>query len=160
MYTPFNLTQLKNPLVILALGFGTGLSPKAPGTVGTLAALPLYFLMRDLELLQYLFIVVVLFGFGVWLCAYVTKKLEVHDHPAIVFDEIVGFLITMIAVPFSWQMLIAGFILFRFFDAVKPWPISWCDINIHGGFGIMFDDVLAGIASAAMLQCYLLWLAT
>jgi phosphatidylglycerophosphatase A len=157
MHTPLNLSQLKNPLVVLALGLGAGLAPKAPGTVGTLMALPLYFVIRGMALPQYVLVVIVLFVFGVWLCGYAARKLGVHDHPSIVFDEIVGFLITMIAVPFSWPLLLAGFVLFRFFDAVKPWPISWCDKNLHGGFGIMFDDVLAGIASAALLQCYLLW---
>jgi len=147
--------QLKNPLVLLALGFGTGLSPKAPGTVGTLVALPLYYFIVQLALSHYLIITSLLFIIGVWLCGYAARKLGVHDHPGIVFDEIVGYLITMIAVPFSWPILLAGFALFRFFDAVKPWPISWCDKNLHGGFGIMFDDVLAGLASLILLQLYL-----
>ncbi len=149
------ISELKNPLVFLALGFGSGLAPKAPGTVGTLVALPLYYFMAQLPLLHYLMITAVLFIIGVWLCGYTASKLGVHDHPGIVFDEIVGYLITMIAVPFSWPMLLAGFVLFRFFDAVKPWPISWCDKNLHGGFGIMFDDVLAGLASLILLQLYL-----
>jgi phosphatidylglycerophosphatase A len=149
------LSELKNPLVLLALGFGSGLAPKAPGTAGTLVALPLYYFMTQLSLFHYLIITAVLFVIGVWLCGYTARKLGVHDHPGIVFDEIVGYLITMIAVPFSWPMLLAGFVLFRFFDAVKPWPISWCDKNLHGGFGIMFDDVLAGLASLILLQLYL-----
>jgi len=149
------ISELKNPLVFLALGFGSGLAPKAPGTVGTLVALPLYYFMAQLPLLHYLMITAVLFIIGVWLCGYTASKLGAHDHPGIVFDEIVGYLITMIAVPFSWPMLLAGFVLFRFFDAVKPWPISWCDKNLHGGFGIMFDDVLAGLASLILLQLYL-----
>lgn len=149
------LTQLKNPLVFLALGFGSGLSPKAPGTAGTLVALPLYYFMSQLTLSHYLMVAAILFVIGVWLCGYAARKLGVHDHPGIVFDEIVGYLITMIAVPLSWPTLLAGFVLFRFFDAVKPWPISWCDKNLHGGFGIMFDDVLAGLASLILLQLYL-----
>ena len=149
------ISELKNPLVFLALGFGSGLAPRAPGTAGTLVALPLYYFMAQLPLLHYLMITAVLFIIGVWLCGYTASKLGVHDHPGIVFDEIVGYLITMIAVPFSWPMLLAGFVLFRFFDAVKPWPISWCDKNLHGGFGIMFDDVLAGLASLILLQLYL-----
>jgi len=157
MHTPINLSQLKNPLVVLALGLGAGLAPKAPGTVGTLMALPLYWLMHGMELSHYLASVAVLFVSGVWVCDYAAGKLGVHDHPAIVFDEIVGFLVTMIAVPASWPMVVAGFVLFRLFDALKPWPISWCDRNLHGGFGIMFDDILAGVASAALLQCYLFW---
>ncbi len=155
MDASIKLTQLKNPLVLLALGFGTGLAPKAPGTAGTLVALPLYYFMAQLPLLHYLMITTVLFVIGVWLCGYAASKLGVHDHPGIVFDEITGYIITMIAVPFSWPMLLAGFALFRFFDAVKPWPISWCDKNLHGGFGIMFDDVLAGLASLILLQLYM-----
>lgn len=152
--------RLKDPVILLALGFGSGLAPKAPGTVGTLVALPLYYWMLPLSTSAYLLLTAVLFIVGVGLCAIAARKLGVHDHPAIVFDEIVGFLITMTAVPFSWPMLVAGFVLFRFFDALKPWPISWFDKNVHGGFGIMFDDVLAGIASAAVLHIYVFWLAT
>ncbi len=157
MFAKISPQRLKDPLILIALGFGSGLAPKAPGTVGTLVAVPVYFLMSTQTITQYLVLTTVLFIVGVWLCAVAARKLGVHDHPAIVFDEIVGFLITMIAIPFSWPMLLAGFLLFRFFDAVKPWPISWFDKNVHGGFGIMFDDVLAGIASAVVLQLYLLW---
>lgn len=149
--------QLKDPLVLLALGFGSGLAPKAPGTAGTLVALPLYYFMSQLALSHYLIITLLMCVIGVWLCGYAAGKLGVHDHPGIVFDEIAGYLITMIAVPFSWPVMLAGFVLFRFFDAVKPWPISWCDKNLHGGFGIMFDDVLAGLASLILLQLYLHW---
>ncbi|MGB5395508.1 MAG: phosphatidylglycerophosphatase A [Gammaproteobacteria bacterium] len=151
--------QLKNPLVLLALGFGSGLAPKAPGTAGTLVAIPLYWSMRTLDSQLYALIVAVLFVIGVGLCAYAAKRLGVHDHPGIVFDEIVGFLIALFAVPFDWGMVVAGFILFRLFDALKPWPISWFDKNLHGGFGIMFDDVLAGIAAAAVLHAWLFWFA-
>ena len=158
MDASIKLTQLKNPLVLLALGFGTGLAPKAPGTAGTLVALPLYYFMAQLPLLHYLMVTSMLFVIGVWLCGYTANKLGVHDHPGIVFDEITGYIMTMIAVPFSWPMLLAGFALFRFFDAVKPWPISWCDKNLHGGFGIMFDDVLAGLASLILLQLYMYFL--
>ena len=154
-----NPRQLKDPLVLLALGFGSGLAPKAPGTAGTLVAIPLYWMMRSLDLQVYAIIVAVVFVLGVGLCAYAAKQLGVHDHPAIVIDEIAGFLIAMIAVPFDWGMVVAGFILFRLFDALKPWPISWFDKNLHGGFGIMFDDVLAAIATAALLHAWLFWFA-
>ncbi|MCW8831483.1 MAG: phosphatidylglycerophosphatase A, partial [Gammaproteobacteria bacterium] len=91
---------------------------------------------------------------GIWICNYASRKLGVHDHPGIVIDEVAGFLITMFAVPSGWQWLLAGFVLFRFFDALKPWPISWMDKNISGGFGIMIDDVAAGLVSLALLQAY------
>jgi phosphatidylglycerophosphatase A len=136
---------LKNPLHFLSLGFGSGLMPIAPGTFGTLAAIPVYLLVSQLTLLPYLLITVFTFILGVYLCGYTSKALGVHDHSGIVWDEIVGFLITMIAVPVDAWLVLAGFVLFRFFDIVKPWPIRWVDAHLKGGFGIMFDDVLAGI---------------
>lgn len=140
---------LKNPLHFLSLGFGSGLVPFAPGTFGTLAAIPVYLLASSLTLLPYLFIVLVTFTLGVFLCSYTSRALGVHDHSGIVWDEIVGYLITMIAVPVELWLIVAGFLLFRLFDIVKPWPIRWVDTHLHGGFGIMFDDVLAGIFALA-----------
>jgi len=147
---PFS--YLKNPLHFLSLGFGSGLAPKAPGTFGTLVAVPLYLLMANLELGLYLLITCVVTFAGVYLCYYTSKALGVHDHSGIVIDEIAGYFITMIAVPFDWLWIGAGFILFRFFDILKPWPISWIDKNIHGGLGIMLDDVLAGVFSFVCLH--------
>ncbi len=144
---------LKNPLHFLSLGFGSGLSPKAPGTMGTLAAVPVYFLVQQYsDLNGYLFITLLISLLGVYLCGYTSRALKVHDHPGIVIDEIAGFLITMIAVPFSWLNVLAGFVLFRVFDILKPWPISWLDKNVHGGLGIMLDDVLAGLFSLLILH--------
>lgn len=159
MPSEIKINQLKDPLICIALGFGSGLSPKAPGTAGTLVAIPLYWLMHDLSWQLYVAVVLALFFAGVWLSSYTADKLGVHDHPAIVIDEIVGFLITMIAVPFDWVLVVIGFVLFRLFDALKPWPISWFDKNLHGGFGIMFDDVLAALASAVLLYVCAGWLA-
>ena len=144
--------QLKNPVVLVALGFGSGLAPKAPGTAGTLVAIPLYLQMQSLPLSVYASITLACAFIGIGICGYAANKLGVHDHPAIVFDEIVGFFIAMFAAPAGLLPLLAGFLLFRLFDALKPWPISWFDRNIHGGFGIMFDDVLAGVMSLAVLQ--------
>ena len=138
-------SYLKNPVHLLSLGFGSGLSPKAPGTMGTLAAIPLYLLLARLDLQWYLLITLLLTVLGVWFCAYTSAALEVHDHPGIVIDEFAGFLITMIAVPLNLYTLVLGFMLFRLFDIIKPWPISWLDRKVHGGLGIMLDDVLAGI---------------
>lgn len=148
---------LKDPVVCIALGFGSGLSPKAPGTAGTLMSIPLYLLIQDLPLLVYAIITLSIMLLGIWICSYSSNKLGVHDHPAIVIDEVAGFLITMFAVPTGWQWVLAGFVLFRFFDALKPWPISWLDKNIHGGFGIMIDDVAAGLVSMSLLQAYWYW---
>lgn len=136
----------------LAFGFGSGYAPKAPGTFGTLAAIPLYLLVAGLPLAGYLVMVVALFALGVWLCGRTARDMGVHDHPGIVWDEIVGFLITMTAVPLAWQWVVAGFVLFRLFDILKPWPIRWLDRHVHGGLGIMLDDVLAGVFAALCLH--------
>ncbi len=120
--------------------------------MGTLMAVPLYWLLASLALPYYIGVVIVASVVGIYLCGYASKVLGVHDHKGIVWDEFVGLWITLIAVPFSWQTLMAGFVLFRFFDMVKPWPISVVDRKVHGGFGIMVDDVLAGIAAAVILQ--------
>ena len=138
-------SYLKNPVHLISLGYGSGLSPKAPGTMGTLAAIPLYLLLATLDLQWYLLFTLLLTLSGVWFCAYTSAALEVHDHPGIVIDEFAGFLITMIAVPFNLYTVILGFMLFRLFDIVKPWPISWLDRKVHGGLGIMLDDILAGM---------------
>lgn len=119
--------------------------PFAPGTFGTVAAIPVYLVVSQLSILSYLLIIALAFILGVYLCGYTSRALGVHDHSGIVWDEIVGYLITMIAVPLEVWLVVAGFVLFRFFDILKPWPIKWVDTHLKGGFGIMFDDVLAGI---------------
>jgi len=149
------LFKLRNPVHFLALGFGSGLAPKAPGTVGTLAAIPVYLLLAQLPLWGYLLGVVVSFVLGVYLCDRTARDIGVHDHPAIVWDEIVGFLITMILVPTGWFWVLFGFLSFRFFDIVKPWPIKLLDRYVAGGFGIMIDDVVAGLFALAVLQAVL-----
>jgi len=144
--------RLSDPIQFLALGFGSGLAPKAPGTFGTLAAIPLFLLLAPLTANVYLFIVVIMSFIGIYLCGYTAKAAGVHDHPAIVWDEIVGFLITMFLIPVSWQSILVGFILFRVFDILKPWPISYVDKHVAGGFGIMVDDVLAGLAALTCMH--------
>ena len=143
---------LRNPLHLLSLGFGSGLMPFAPGTFGTLVAIPFYLLIAQLDLPYYLAFILLAFGLGVYLCQYTSAALGVHDHSGIVWDEFVGFWITMIAVPVTWQWIVAGFVLFRVFDIVKPWPVKVADKRMTGGFGIMFDDVLAGLYALACLQ--------
>jgi phosphatidylglycerophosphatase A len=143
---------LSNPIHCLAFGFGSGLAPKAPGTFGTLLAVPLYLLLDQLSLLPYIALVVVAFVIGVYLCGKTAADLGVHDHPGIVWDEFVGFWITMIAAPAGWLWIFIGFMLFRLFDIWKPWPIRFFDKNVESGLGIMIDDVLAGIYALLVLQ--------
>ncbi len=147
----------RNPIHLLAFGFGSGAMPKAPGTWGTLAAVPLYLLMEPLALPLYLLLLLLLALLGVWLCHRTASDMGVHDHPGIVWDEFVGFFITMIAAPAGWVWIVVGFILFRFFDILKPWPIRWVDTHVRGGFGIMFDDVLAGLMALACMQLLDYW---
>ncbi len=142
---------LSNPIQFLALGFGSGLAPKAPGTFGTLAAIPLYWFMSGLSAPVYGLITLCLAIVGIYICGYCAKAVNVHDHPAIVWDEIVGYLITMFMVPVSLTNIVLGFLLFRLFDIVKPWPISILDRKVKGGFGIMIDDVVAGVMALACL---------
>lgn len=142
---PIPARLLLDPRHLLAFGFGTGLAPFAPGTFGTLAALPLYWLIAGLPLEYYFGVVVLLFVAGIYVCDYSSRALGVHDHSGIVWDEIVGYLITMFAMPLDFWWMVAGFVLFRFFDILKPWPIGWLDRHLRGGMGIMVDDVAAGI---------------
>jgi phosphatidylglycerophosphatase A len=146
-----HLNELKDPVVFTAVGFGSGLSPFAPGTAGTLLTVPLVYFLQQQDFLIYVTVTVFVLLTGSWVCGYAADKLQVHDHSAIVYDEVAGFLITMCLAPAGWEWMLAGFVLFRFFDAVKPWPISWFDKNLHGGFGILFDDVIAGIFSLCCL---------
>lgn len=141
-----------NPIHLLAFGLGSGAAPKAPGTFGTIAAIPIYLLMQPLAPLHYLLVVVAMLLLGIWLCHRTAEDLGVHDHPGIVWDEWVGFLITMWLAPSGWIWLLTGFILFRFFDILKPWPINLLDRHVPGGWGIMLDDVLAGIYAFALIQ--------
>jgi len=142
---------LTDPQLFLAFGFGSGLAKKAPGTFGTLAAIPLYLLMVQTSLVVYSLLTVIITVTGIWICGGAANKLGEHDFGGIVWDEIAGLLITLWVVPFNWQNLLAGFILFRFFDIVKPWPIRWIDQKIHGGLGIMLDDVLAAFFAGSIL---------
>ena len=143
---------LRHPVHLLSLGLGSGLAPVAPGTFGTAAALPLYLLLRPLDPAAYLAVVAVLFFVGIALCGHTARALGVHDHPAIVWDEVVGYLVTMAVAPDGWLWPLIGFALFRLFDIVKPWPVRTADRHVGGGGGIMVDDLLAGIYAAVVLQ--------
>ncbi len=133
------LFNLKRPHQFFGLGFGLGLAPKAPGTFGTFAALPFIFTTMYFPLWLQIVFAIVISVFG-------------HDHPAIVWDEVAGYYITMIGAALSWQSLLVGFLLFRFFDIAKPGPIRILDRRLHGGLGIMADDILAGIFSLICVQ--------
>lgn len=145
---------LRSPIHFLAFGFGTGLSPLGPGTVGTLAGLPFWFLLNPLPWPWYLLACTGLFGFGCWVCGESARRLGVHDHGGIVFDEIVGFLLACLPL-LMWNLgskwLVAAFALFRLFDILKPWPIRLLDARVKGGFGIMVDDAIAGVMAAGVL---------
>ena len=121
-------------------------------TCGTLVAIPPYLLLVQLPPVWYLAAIVITFAIGVFLCDYTSKALNVHDHPGIVWDELVGFWVTMVAVPVGWPWILAGFVLFRVFDILKPWPVKIADQKLKGGFGIMLDDVLAGVYALACLH--------
>lgn len=146
--------KISNPVHFLALGFGSGLIKPAPGTWGTLSAVPLYYLLMQFmnsASISYFVVILLSFVVGIYLCGKTATDVGVHDHGAIVWDEIVGFLITMALVPLSWVNIVAGFVLFRIFDIIKPWPIKLLDKHVHGGFGIMIDDVLAGVFAWILL---------
>ncbi|BFM13330.1 phosphatidylglycerophosphatase A [Simiduia litorea] len=149
---PSFATLIANPRLFLALGFGSGLSPKAPGTVGTLMAVPLFLLLQQLPLGAYLAALLLATVVGIYLCDYAGKYLGVSDHGAIVWDEFVGFWIAMLFAPHGLMWVFYGFVLFRLFDIWKPWPIGWVDKKVKGGFGVMLDDVLAGLMALLVLQ--------
>ncbi|WP_410474814.1 phosphatidylglycerophosphatase A [Guyparkeria sp. TX1] len=142
-----------SPVMWLAFGGGTGLAPRAPGTVGTLPGLLLGWLLMTLVapwgeaavISVILAATLVLSVVGVYLCGEASRRLGVHDHGGIVFDEIVGVLLVFVALPETWWQAALIFLWFRVFDVIKPWPISWLDRRVHGGLGIMLDDLLAGV---------------
>jgi phosphatidylglycerophosphatase A len=136
----------------LAYGFGSGLSPWAPGTVGTVAAVPLYLLLRPLPAGWYLAVLAILTLIGIWACGKTARELNAHDPSAIVWDEFLGFLLAMTAAPPGWPWILAGFALFRFFDILKPWPIRELDQKVRGGLGVILDDLLAGVMTLVVLQ--------
>lgn len=136
----------------LAFGFGAGYAPVAPGTFGTAVGILFYLALTGVTPLIYAGTVLGLFLFGVWLCHATERDLGVHDHSGIVWDEIVGYLVTMFMAPSGWEWILAGFILFRLFDIWKPFPIRFIERRVKGGFGNMLDDVLAGILALIVMQ--------
>ncbi len=149
---------LRHPPALLATGFGLGLSPVAPGTVGTLLGIPLALAIAPLPVLAQALLLLALFALGVWVCADTSRRLGVHDHGGIVWDEVVGYLIAVAGLPPTALWLGLGFLFFRLFDIWKPWPIRILDRRLKGGLGIMLDDVLAGLYAWICLQATARWL--
>jgi len=148
---------LRRPVHLLAFGLGSGLSPVGPGTAGTMLAVPLYLLVARFPMPVYAAVVAVGFAVGVWLCGRTARDLGVHDHPGIVWDEIIGYLLTMMTMPMGVLPVLAGFIAFRLFDILKPWPVGWFDRRVGGGLGIMLDDALAAGYAWLVLRALLRW---
>lgn len=144
---------LSHPAGWIATALGAGLSPKAPGTAGSLVALlPWWFLLRGLPWGWYLAVLGAGFVLGVWACGVCDRRLGIHDQGALVWDEVIGMWITLFAAPRAWWWVVVGFLLFRLFDIWKPWPVSWADRRVQGGMGVMLDDVIAGIYALVVLQ--------
>ncbi len=149
---------LTDPVHLLAFGLGAGLAPVAPGTFGTLVAVPAWWLVSGWPLSWQLALTGAMLVVGVPLCGISARRLGVHDHPGIVWDEVVGYFVTMLAAPAGWVWMLAGFVAFRAFDILKPWPIRMLDRRLQGGLGIMADDIAAGAAAAAVLYLAALFL--
>ncbi|MFC3094774.1 phosphatidylglycerophosphatase A [Alteromonas sediminis] len=147
--------DLTHPMHFLAVGFGSGLAVKMPGTFGTLAALPLVWVASLFPDEIFIALTVLVCLAGIKICDQTAKDLGVHDHSAIVWDEFAGLFITFLLVPFNPSTAIVGFLLFRFFDIVKPWPISLLDKKVKGGFGIMVDDIAAGVMACVVMHALL-----
>ncbi len=155
--SPTFVSLLRRPAHLLAFGFGSGLSPAGPGTAGTVLAVPLYLLIARLPLGLYAVLVATGFLAGIWLCGKAARDLGVHDHPGIVWDEIIGYLLTMTAMPVTPLSVLGGFFAFRLFDIAKPWPVGWSDRKVGGGLGIMLDDALAAGYAWLALWALLHW---
>ncbi|MCK4609259.1 MAG: phosphatidylglycerophosphatase A [Gammaproteobacteria bacterium] len=143
---------MKKLIHLFAFGFGSGLAPIMPGTCGAIIAIPIYLLLSQLNLPYYLLSLIIMTIFGVWICGVTAHDLNQHDPKSIVWDEVVGYLVTMTALPLSWIWISAGFIIFRLFDIWKPWPICVIDKKVQNGLGIMLDDILAAIFAGVILH--------
>ncbi|MGH8494988.1 MAG: phosphatidylglycerophosphatase A family protein [Gammaproteobacteria bacterium] len=141
----------RDPVHILAFGGGAGLSPRAPGTLGTLVALIFERAAHVLAIELRIALTAAILAAGVWICGESARRLGEHDHPGIVWDEIGGYFLLMLVAPPGWGWAIAGFVTFRLFDILKPWPIRDIDHRMSGGAGIMLDDALAAVYAAIVL---------
>jgi len=145
---------LTDPVNFLAFGFGSGLSPVAPGSVGSLLGVLLAWATLDLSPGLQIGIAVLLTIAGIWICGESARRIGVHDHGGIVWDEINGMYITLLVAPPQITAWVLGYVLFRAFDIVKPWPIRDLDHSIGGGLGIMLDDLAAAFYAAVLLGIY------
>lgn len=136
----------EKPLYFAAFGFGTGVIPFAPGTFGTLFAAFLYALLpQSLSFVSHLVITIFVTLASIYICDRVSREIDTHDHPGMCIDEFPGFFVSMLFAPSGLIGLVSAFLLFRFFDIIKPWPINWIDKHVHGGIGMVLDDVMAGV---------------
>lgn len=135
----------------LAFGFGSGLLTRAPGTMGTLAAVPVAVVLTVLDINGFWFLALAFFS-GIWICENITSKLGVEDYGGIVWDEMVAYWLIVAFVPFHWTWFLAAFVIFRAFDISKPWPISLLEESLEGGLGIMLDDVLSAVYTILILS--------
>lgn len=143
---------MRNFLKKIAILFGVGLSPKAPGTVATLATIPIYWLLFQTGPIIYMISLLLLIPLGIAASEVYEQDKGGHDHPEIVIDEVVGFLITMVWLPMTWQAIVIGFVLFRVLDITKPLLIGYLDKKVQGGLGVMLDDIAAGIIASFIMQ--------
>jgi phosphatidylglycerophosphatase A len=144
----------RNPIHFIAFGFGSGTLPLMPGTWGTVVGVLIYLLLSPFSLWVYGVLTLILIVFGVWVCGVTAKDLGVHDYSGIVWDEVVGYLLTMLGAPKGWGWVVLGFVLFRVFDIWKPWPIRWVDEKVMGGLGIVLDDLVAAVYALIVLQIF------
>lgn len=143
---------LSKPRHLFATGFGSGFFPVIPGTIGSLVAIPPWLILIQLPWPLYALLVLCSIFLGIYLCHQTAKDMQEHDHGSIVWDEFVGMWIALMALPvIDWKWLLVGLVIFRILDIGKPWPICWLNSNIHGGIGIMFDDIVAGMLSATII---------
>ena len=149
--------NLRNPIHLLAVGFGSGRAPYMPGTIGTLVAIPIYLVLQLFSLPIYTLIMSAMILVGFWICEVADQAIGVYDHPSIVWDEIVGYLLTMWAVPANWVSVVLGFLLFRLFDIWKPFPIRWFNDKIGGGVGVVIDDLMAAVYATIILHL-IIWI--
>lgn len=149
---------LRHPAHFFALGFGSGLAKKAPGTFGTLVSFPLFWLISGYSFTTQLVTIFVLFLFGIYCCSKTGKALGVTDHGSMVWDEIVAMMLVLAFVPRDWVLWPAAFLLFRLFDIWKPFPIRQLDARLKNGFGVMFDDLLAAVYAIAVLLPLTTWI--
>nr|WP_294840627.1 phosphatidylglycerophosphatase A [uncultured Methylotenera sp.] len=150
---------LSHPAHFFALGFGSGLANKAPGTFGTVAGLPLFWLIHHYTITIQLIVISLLFLAGIYFCNKTGQALGVSDHGSIVWDEIVAIMLVLTFTAYQWQWWLTAFLLFRLFDIWKPFPIHQCDVKVKGGLGVMLDDLLAAIYAILSLKA-LAWIIT